>query len=195
MLKKEDFVQAAKLIGCETAALRAVQKIETGGRGGFLSTGKPTILFEGHVFWSQLRKRGIDPTRHVEGNEDILYQRWTRRWYKGGLGEWERLERAKAINVEAALASASWGMFQVMGFNYASCGESSVRSFVAKMSTSEEEQLLLTSIFIRNNMRMRSALKSKDWATFARLYNGTGYKANRYDTKLEQAYAYYSRQN
>lgn len=195
MLKKEDFVQAAKLIGCETAALRAVQKIETGGRGGFLSTGKPTILFEGHVFWSQLRKRGIDPNRYVEGNEDILYPKWTRKWYKGGIGEWSRLERAKEINEEAALASASWGMFQVMGFNYASCGESSVRSFVAKMSTSEEEQLLLTCIFIRRNTRMRNALKNKEWATFARLYNGTGYKANRYDTKLEQAYAYYSRQD
>ena len=31
-------------------------------------------------------------------------------------------------------------------------------------------------------------LKTKDWATFALRYNGSGYKANRYDTRLQAAY-------
>ena len=193
MLKKEDFIRTARILGCETAALQAVQKVETGGRGGFLMCGKPTILFEGHVFWQQLKKRGIDPNRYLQDNEDILYLKWTKAWYKGGIGEWERLERAKAIHEEAALCSASWGMFQVMGFNHQACGEASVRSFVSKMSTSEEEQLILTAIFMRNNARMKAALAQKDWQTFARLYNGSGYKANRYDVKLRQAYEYFAR--
>lgn len=192
MLLIEDFEAAARLIGCETAALRAVQKVETGGRGGFLQCGKPTILFEGHVFWQQLKKKGIDPNRYVDGNEDILYQKWTKAWYKGGIQEWTRLERAKLIDEDAALKSASWGMFQVMGFNHLACGEATVKSFVAKMCTSEKEQLLLTTIFIRNNAGMKAALKAKNWATFARLYNGAGYRANKYDEKLLKAYNYYA---
>ena len=192
MLKKEDFIRTARILGCEPAALQAVQKVETGGRGGFLVCGKPTILFEGHIFWQQLKKRGIDPNRYLPANEDILYPKWTKAWNKGGAGEGERLERATAIHEEAALCSASWGMFQVMGFNYQACGEASVRSFVAKMSTSEEEQLILTAVFIRNNPRMNAALVQKDWQNSARLYNGSGYKVNRYDEKLKKAYEYYS---
>lgn len=192
MLKKEDFIRTARILGCEPAALQAVQKVETGGRGGLLVCGKPVILFEGHIFWQQLKQRGIDPKKYLPANEDIIYPKWTRAWYRGGLEEWARLERAKAIHEEAALCSASWGMFQVMGFNYQSCGEASVRSFVAKMSTSEEEQLILTAVFIRNNARMKAALVQKDWQTFARLYNGSGYKVNRYDEKLKKAYEYYS---
>ena len=37
---------AAMLLNCEPAALKAVQKVETGGKGGFLPSGRPTILFE-----------------------------------------------------------------------------------------------------------------------------------------------------
>lgn len=33
----EDFTQVAELLGCEPAALKAVQQVETGGRGGFFS--------------------------------------------------------------------------------------------------------------------------------------------------------------
>ena len=191
MLIKEHYEQAARLLGVEPAVLRAVERVETGGKGGFLLQGKPRILFEGHVFWAQLKKKGKDPQRYVAGNEDILYPKWTRAWYRGGLEEWTRLERAMAIDEEAALMSASWGMFQVMGFNYAACGERSVRDFVSKMRTSEMEQLLLTTIFIRGNARMREALKAKDWAAFARLYNGPSYKSSRYDSKMAQAYEYY----
>ena len=46
-LTEEDFVLAARLLDCEAAALKAVQKVETGGRGGFFAPGKPAILFEG----------------------------------------------------------------------------------------------------------------------------------------------------
>ena len=40
---------------------------------------------------------------------------------------------------------------------------------------------------------MKAALVQKDWQAFARLYNGTGYKINRYDEKLKKAYEYYAK--
>jgi hypothetical protein len=42
---------------------------------------------------------------------------------------------------------------------------------------------------------MHAALKKQDWAAFAKAYNGPGYKANKYDTKLAEAYQHFSGQN
>ena len=188
----EDFTQVAELLGCEPAALKAVQQVETGGRGGFFSPGRPAILFEGHIFWTQLKKRGSNPEDYVKGNENILYPKWEKGHYKGGIGEYERLEQARKINREAADASASWGMFQIMGFNYAACGEESIESFVRSMCESEFKQLLLTANFIKKNSQMLQALQARDWAVFAKCYNGPAYAQNRYDVKLEAAYQKYS---
>lgn len=106
-LTDADFANAAGLLGVETAAIRAVLEVETGNKGGFLAPGKPTLLFEGHVFWSQLSKCGLAPADYQKGNEDILYPKWTKAYYKGGMGEYERLERARVIHREAADSSAS----------------------------------------------------------------------------------------
>ena len=188
----EDFTQVAELLGCEPAALKAVQQVETGGSGGFFSPGRPAILFEGHIFWTQLKKRGSNPEDYVKGNENILYPKWEKGHYKGGIGEYDRLEQARKINREAADASASWGMFQIMGFNYAACGEESIESFVRSMCESEFKQLLLTANFIKKNSQMLQALQARDWAVFAKCYNGPAYAQNRYDVKLEAAYQKYS---
>lgn len=186
----DDFRKAAKLLDVEVAALKSVKDVETEGKGGFLTSGKPVILFEGHIFWSQLKKRGINPEEYIKGNEDILYPKWNKSHYKGGEKEYDRLNRAREINREAADSSTSWGMFQVMGFNYSSCGENSVKSFVDMMSKSELHQLLLSIRFIRSG-GMLPALQKKDWKGFAKRYNGPSYAENRYDEKLENAYKKY----
>lgn len=199
-LSENDFRQVARLLDCEPAALMAVQQVETGGRGGFFNEPdrteapilRPVILFEGHVFWEQLKDRGINPGLHVKGNENILYPQWSKAHYAGGVKEYERLYEARAIHREAADASASWGMFQIMGFNYAACGEKSVASFVDMMYKSELHQLLLSCRFINHNKKMLSALQQKDWAEFARCYNGLGYAKNSYDDKLAAAYKSFS---
>ena len=165
-----------------------MQKVETGGRGGFFAPSKPAILFEGHVFWSQLKQRRINPERFAAANPGILYPRWSKAHYKGALAEYARLEQARKINVDAANASASWGMFQIMGFHYALCGYKSVSQFVAFMSQSERNQLIVFCRFIRKSAGMLPALQAKNWATFARLYNGSGYAENQYDKKLLNAY-------
>lgn len=191
-LTEKDFVFVARLLDCEPAALKAVQKVETGGKGGFFAPGKPAILFEGHIFWNELKKRRIAPESHVAGNENILYPKWEKGHYKGGMGEYDRLEQARRINREAADASASWGMFQIMGFNYAACGEKSVESFVNAMCENELKQLLLSARFIKQ-AGMQPALQAKNWAEFAKRYNGPAYEQNNYDKKLAIAYQNYCR--
>lgn len=189
-LNDTDFSNAAGLLGVETAAVRAVLEVETGNKGGFLAPGKPAILFEGHIFWNQLSKRGIDPAKLQKGNEDILYPKWTKTHYKGGIGEYARLEQARAIHCEAADSSASWGLAQIMGFNYSVCGCKDVDEFVRLMSENEGRQLELFVRFIKGN-KWDKYLQNLDWKEFARHYNGPAYGQNQYDTKLAAAYEKY----
>lgn len=187
-LTYEDFELVASLLDVEVAALKAVQEVESGGKGGFFAPGKPAILFEGHIFWNQLKRRGINPENYCKGNEHILYPRWEKGHYKGGLAEYDRLEQARKINYEAADASAHWGMFQIMGFNYAACGENSVAGLVNKMMQNELGQLILIGRFIRQSMGLHIALQNRDWAAFAKCYNGPRYAEDKYDVKLATAY-------
>ncbi len=186
-ITESDYKRVAALLEVETAVVKAVAEVESGGRGGFLSDGRPVILFEGHIFWQQLKHRNMDPQIYMSGNEDIVYPKWTRRHYLGGAAEYGRLERAVCIQQEAAWASASWGMFQVMGFNAGRCGFVSVEAFVKAMYLSETAQLEAFARFILSR-RLDSCLRAHNWAAFAKAYNGPDYLRNRYHTRLEDAY-------
>ena len=186
-LTENDFQRVADLLGVEVAVVKAIQAVETGGRGGFVAPGRPVILFEGHIFWHELKKQGFNPERYVAGNENILYLKWEKGHYYGGMKEYERLEKAREIHKEAADASTSWGMFQVMGFNYAMCGYGSVEEMVKDMCVGEDKQLEAFARCVKL-ARLQSCLEQKDWAGFTRRYNGPGYAQNQYDKKLEGAY-------
>ena len=75
-LKDADLVRLAGSLALEVATIKAVNEVESRGRG-FNADGNPKILFEGHVFWKELEKRGIQPAAYVRGNEDVLYKKWT----------------------------------------------------------------------------------------------------------------------
>ena len=62
-LTDQDYTEAAKVIGCEVACIKAVKEVETGSSGAFLSNNMPTILFEGHIFWKQLKNVGLTPEK------------------------------------------------------------------------------------------------------------------------------------
>ncbi len=192
-LYKEDYVKAAQFLGVEYAAVRAVAEIESCGKA-FLEPGKPQILFEGHVFWKQLKNNGFNPQEELKKNpalSTVLYSKWTKQYYKSGLKEYDRLKLAMTVDEDSAIASASWGLFQIMGFNYASCGYKDVRSFVIAMRNSAYNQLEAFCSFVKTN-KLDKYMKSHDWAGFAKRYNGAGYAENKYDEKLAKAYAKYA---
>ncbi len=189
-IKEEDYLRAAQMLGVEVAVVKAVQEVETGGKGGFYSIGHPAILFEGHIFWKELNKVGLSPENYVAGREDILYPKWTKVYYTGDSREYSRLGRAMIVDQHSALRSASWGAFQIMGFNFNLCGCSTINEFVAKMHESEGAQLDLFIAFIKHN-NLDKPLREHNWAEFAKRYNGASYAQNSYDTRLESAYKKY----
>jgi hypothetical protein len=62
---------------------------------------------------------------------------------------------------------------------------------VRQACESEANQLRQMASFIRS-AGLQDELQKKDWAKFARGYNGPGYAKNAYDTKLAAAYKKFS---
>jgi hypothetical protein len=190
-LSQADLDRAASTLHVDPAAIKAVYEVEAGG-AGFLGL-RPKLLFEGHVFWRRIADSGRDPAALARGNEDILYEKWTAAHYLGGLGEYARLDRARTIDPVAAVESASWGLFQIMGLNHAAAGFANVDDFVTAMNRCESAHLDAFATFlldtVDNGKSLRDWLAAGDWPRFARAYNGPGYRKNRYDDKLARAYA------
>ena len=184
--------EIARENGIHPAALLAVKLIESGTKSGFIDSGKPQILFEGHVFYKYLKAnvKSLDMNKLCAQYPNIVYPKWDKSKYFGGEKEWTRLEQARKINMKYANYAASWGMFQVMGFNYKTCGCKSIDEFVEKMCTSQEQQLLLTLNFLKNS-NLIVPLQKRQWATFAKGYNGPGFAQNKYHIKLQAAYNNY----
>lgn len=181
LLSGQDIQRCAAMIDVPVPALRAVIAVESAG-SGFIADGLPKILFEGHIF-----HRETDGA-YADERPDLCYERWTKAHYKGGRGEYDRLLDAIDFDADAAMRSCSWGLGQVMGFNHAICGHATIDDFVNAMAESEGRQLEAMCGFIRSN-KLDDELRDAAWADFARRYNGPGYKANAYDTKLASAFA------
>jgi len=178
-LTKKGLKDACASVGAGEPEIWAVLNVETRGFG-FFPDRRPQILFERHIF-SQLTGRKLDSR-----NPDLSSK--YPGGYAGGTAEYGRLKKAMTLDAEAALQSASWGIGQVMGFNYRIAGYDSVTAMIQEMVEDEDAQLRAMSHFIRNNHLAR-ALNHHDWTGFARGYNGKDFARNDYDARLAAAHA------
>lgn len=179
-LSRDDYQAAAQRLGCEREAVQAVVEVESGA-SGFAADGKPLILYEPHIF-SRLTQHRYDAT-----NPDISYPSWDRTKYpRDQAGRWAQMRAAYALDPEAAVASASWGRFQIMGMNHQRCGFPTATAFVADMSRSEVRQLAAFEAFVRSS-GIADELQRLDWDNFARVYNGPG-QVERYGRLMREAY-------
>lgn len=181
-LTDQDIESAAAQLGCQVAAVRAVIDVES--RGGFLPDKRPKILFERHYF--HRLTNGAFSAAHP----NISNPAWGG-YGMGGTAQYDRLHKAVALNRDAALRSASWGSFQIMGDNYKIAGCANVEDFVAMMVTGAAGHLGAFVKFVKK-CALDDELVRRDWAGFARGYNGPRYKENKYDDKLAAAFAFYS---
>ena len=179
-LSETDYAQAATDLGVEVAAIKAVAEVETAGEA-FDDMGRPRILYERHYFHRFTSGR-FDKSNPTLSNKSA-----------GGYGKFSaqygKLEEAYKLDPTAALKSASWGRFQIMGSNHAAAGHATVQEFVDALARSEAAHLRAFVAFVGANATMKAALQKKNWAAFAKAYNGPGYAKNEYDTKMAAAYA------
>ena len=184
------------------AAIRAVDEVESGngwftgvraeilaldGTGGFIDGANlPKILFEAHKFGKHTDYRFNASHPHISSRT------WNRSLYVGGEGEYRRLHEAMQLDREAALKSASWGRYQILGSNYREAGFSSVEAFVEAMKENEERHLDAFVSFIKSaglvqQFRLIST-RASDCAPFSRGYNGPGFATNNHHGKIAAAF-------
>lgn len=180
-LSETDVSDAAKALGVNNAKIWTVWDVEASANP-FID-GRPTILYEPHIF-SRLTKNKFDGT-----HPRISSKKWNKKLYPGSQsGRWDQVVQAISLDVDAGLSAASYGGFQILGANFKVCGYDSPWEFVYSQSRNERNQLLAFVGFVEGN-GLKTALQKGDWAAFARGYNGTAYKVNKYDERLAKAYA------
>lgn len=185
-LEAMDIPRIAKTINVSEDDVHTVVEVETAG-GGFDSDGRPRILFEPHKFYANL------PTSKREATVEagLAAPRWGAIPYGKFSAQYPRLAKAMAIDVEAALKSCSWGASQILGENHKMIGFDTVDAMVLAFMDDEDNHIEGMAAFIIA-AGIDDDLRAHNWATFARVYNGPGYKKNKYDVKLATAYAKWS---
>jgi hypothetical protein len=193
-LSEADFLAAAATVGAgaEVSAVMAVTQVEAPGGNGFGPGGRPIIRYELHIFsgytngtYNQTHPHLSQPTL-AAGNRYHDNSQAT---------EWSHLYGAMILReaaagphrIRPALWSASWGKFQVMGNNYAICGWDDALDFARDMFLSESNHLRAFLGYVQGS-GLSPALIRRDWATFARGYNGPAYAVNNYDGNMSAAY-------
>jgi hypothetical protein len=185
-IKNSQLAAAAIVLGVSFAAMASVAEVESNGFG-FFACGRPSILFERHIFYRQLQENDAAAAAELATKYPNICSP-ARGGYTGGSGEYQRFAIAYLLNPEFAICACSWGMFQIMGFHWRALGYPSVQAFKQAMDTSEGEQLNALVKFIQADPVLHKALKVRKWAEFAKRYNGPAYKENDYDIKLARAY-------
>lgn len=189
LLKHADIAAAADALDVDIGCILAVNEVESVGHG-FLPDGRPKILFERHVMYKRLKGDDYDADGLAAQYPNLINQ--ARGGYAGGSAEHGRFRTACGIDQTCAIESASWGLFQIMGYHWQTLGYASAEEFMNAMQRSEAGQLDAFVRFVKADPALHKALKSRKWAEFAKLYNGPAYKENSYDAKLAAAFTRHS---
>jgi hypothetical protein len=177
----------SKAYGYEPAALRAIISVETGGIGTDPHTGKLLIQFE-PAWFSKLLPKILTATASQPA-QAANWQLIRANKVEGQVAERAAFNAAWAIHPKTAMLATSWGLGQIMGHHYARVGYPTVDAMVdAFKAGGEAEQFKAIVKFFYTDAKLSAALKELNWAGVAYRYNGSNYKVNAYDIKLEQAY-------
>lgn len=177
-------VAAAEQI--DPAALLAVVEVESAGTPFATVDGRqvPLILYEYHVFY---RYPGLTAAQRTQAvNQKLAARAWRDLPYaRSQAARYSQLARAAKINPEAAHAACSWGVGQVLGENAGWLGYASPTGLAQAAMRGLDGQVEVMLRFIAK-AGLRDELIRRDWAGFARGYNGKGAVAV-YSAKLAAA--------
>lgn len=185
-----DYQQAANALGNGVTVkhMKASKKVEA-PRGSFDDDGRPSILYERHVFSRNTHPKGAFNANHPELSALKGYG-------PGGYGsfgaQYGKLERAYALEPEAAFEACSWGAFQVLGENATALGYESARAMAVELAKSEAAHLDSYVRFIKTNgladdLGRCRAGDPDSCIPFVSGYNGSGFRSFSYHVKFAEA--------
>lgn len=163
----------AKELDVPPAAVRAFAIVESDEKS-HTAAGFPVLRFEQHR-WKKYRvAEAAAMTFDKAVNSKNLDERW------------EQFERMREVASDAAILSHSFGIFQVMGFNYKQCLCADVETFLRRSMT-VEGQFTLFKRFMLESPALLSAVRRFKPEDVGFHYNGPQYKRNKYDVKWAAA--------
>lgn len=189
-LTDADYARAADDLGHGVTPrhMKASKKVEA-PRGAFDDEGRPSILFERHVFARNTVPKG----RFNAGHADLSA---VRGYGPGGYGsfssQYGKLGRAYALDPEAAFEACSWGAFQVLGENAVALGYESARDMAVRLAESEGAHLDSYVRFIKVNGLAEELGRCRagdpdSCIPFVSGYNGEGFRRFSYHIKFAEA--------
>jgi peptidoglycan hydrolase-like protein with peptidoglycan-binding domain len=181
---------AAKKYDIPASSLLAVVECETSGAPYEQDGRTPRLLFERHKFYSELKLH--QPQKLAAAvKAGLAIPKWSRTTqYKDqgtSAGRLAVIAKARAIDEEVANRATSWGLGQTMGFNAERLGYDNAIDMVQRMTegrVAEQVRAMMQEIL---RSKLDGHLRNKDFAKFARGYNGPGYAQNQYDTRMAAA--------
>lgn len=186
-LTDADYDRAAASLGVSAKQICAVRTVEV-RQSPFNSAGRPTILYERHVFTRNCVPEG----RFNASNPAISGGPYGKGGYGAKSAQYGKLADAMACDPEAALRACSWGAFQVLGENAVGIGYASTLEMVIALTTGEAAHLESFLRFLKANKLIAKlgACRAGDPAScvpFVSAYNGASYQQFGYHTKLAEA--------
>ncbi len=167
------YQQLGQEIDVKPAAIRALAILESDEKP-FTPGGKPVVRFEKR-HWRRNRRASRAALRFDSAPNPIDLD-----------ARWAQFEAMRAVQETPAILAHSFGMFQIMGFNYIGCLCADPVAFLRAMET-VDGQFDLLKYLIQGSPDLLAALRRQDAPAVAKHFNGTNYAANQYDVRFASA--------
>ena len=163
----------------------AVLMAESGGQGFAPGPDGPRMIirFENHIFyerWGRANQARFDRHFAFAQGQSWTGHKWRpdpyapwQEFHGNQQKEWEVLAFASGLERRTARESISMGLPQIMGFNAIAVGYPQADAMFDAFASSEARQIFGFFDFVRSKGGI-SPLRSRDYATFAGIYNGPG---------------------
>ena len=186
-------LEAAQRVGINPAVAVAVLAAESRGQP-FDGNGRLIIRFENHIFytyWGQAHEDLFRQHFTFASDESWKEHQWrpdpADAWqpvHRDQESEWRVFQFARTLDETAALYAISMGAPQVMGFNHNAIGYATVQAMFDAFCRDVRAQLSSLFRFMEVN-GLVDAVRTGDFLTFAKVYNGPG-QAERYQQIIQQ---------
>jgi hypothetical protein len=190
----------AERLGIEPAVALAVLMTETISEP-FSADGRMSIRFENHLFydhWGKQNETQFHQYFAFDANRKWQEHRWRpaadadwQSFHGNQDAEWRVFELARSLDEHAALLSTGMGAPQIMGFNHAAIGFTTVEAMYDAFRQDAGNQLTGLFRFVEAN-GLIDPLRQGDYMTFARSYNGPG-QAAAYQQRMIELLAIYQK--